>query len=177
MYVSDSALGNFFENVVDELKGLSLRRSEATGKGKSLEFVELVKLASNYISSDLAGLIKNNLDIKLPNHETFARLVTMISKSELTSRAGKDILIILVKEGGDPEVIAKEKGLLAINDESAIKAVAEKVISENDKIIADYKGGKETALMALVGKVIKETKGSANPQLTKQILIDLLARP
>ena len=66
------------------------------------------------------------------------------------------------------------KDLLQKNDEGALKALAQKVIDANPKVVADYNGGKETAIMGLVGSMMKETKGSANPTLARQILIDLL---
>ena len=50
-----------------------------------------------------------------------------------------------------------------------------KVIDINPKIVADYKGGKAQALMSLVGQIMKETKGAANPALAKKVLEDLLA--
>ena len=49
-----------------------------------------------------------------------------------------------------------------------------KIIDANEKVVADYKGGKENALMSLVGQIMKETKGSANPAVAKQVLLDLL---
>ncbi len=158
MYITDMDLGVFFEGVIKDF-----------GDDK-----KLVQLASNYITSDLVGIRKINPAAKLPDHSAFAKLVSMTAKGDLTSRAAKDILAILVNEGGDPETIAKEKGLLAVHDEGAIKTIAEKVINENPQIVADFKGGKEAALMSLVGRVIKESKGSANPQLAQKILRDLL---
>lgn len=158
MYISDLRLGEFFETTIRDFQ----------------EDKKHIQLASNYISSDLAGILKNNSEAKLPDHAAFAELIAMINRGDLTSRAGKDILSILVTDGGDPESIAKEKNLLAIHDEGAIKTIAEKVIAENAPIAADFKGGKEAALMSLVGRVIKESKGSANPQLAQKILRDLL---
>jgi aspartyl-tRNA(Asn)/glutamyl-tRNA(Gln) amidotransferase subunit B len=159
MYISDVELGAFFEGVISDFH----------------DDKKLVQLASNYTTSDLAGLRKITPTLVLPAHTAFAKLVSMTAKGDLTSRATKDILAILVKDGGDPETIAKEHNLLAVHDEGAIKAVAEKVIAENPQIVADFKAGKEPALMSLVGRVIKETKGSANPQLTQKLLRELLS--
>jgi aspartyl-tRNA(Asn)/glutamyl-tRNA(Gln) amidotransferase subunit B len=92
----------------------------------------------------------------------------------ISSRAAKDILIKIVKSDESPIKIAKEEGLLQENNESALKEIAQKIINANQKVVADYKGGKDQALMSLVGQIIKETKGSANPSVVKQILIDLL---
>ena len=67
-----------------------------------------------------------------------------------------------------------EKDLLQKNDEGAIKAIVEKIIAENPEVVATYKAGKENAIMSLVGKVIKESSGSANPQIVIKLLKDLL---
>lgn len=154
MYVNNFLLGKFFENVIEDFK----------------ENKDLVVLASNYITSDLTGILKNNPELKIPDHKSFAKIIEMLNKNELTSRGAKDLLTIIVKDGGEPETIAKEYGMFALNDESAIKEIALKIIRENSKIIAQIKAGKETAIMSLVGKVMRETKGSANPELVQKIL-------
>ncbi|MEK7105029.1 MAG: Asp-tRNA(Asn)/Glu-tRNA(Gln) amidotransferase GatCAB subunit B, partial [Patescibacteria group bacterium] len=80
----------------------------------------------------------------------------------------------IVLKDKSPLKIATEKGLLQKNDEGEIKNLIEKIILENSEVVAIYKAGKENAIMSLVGKVIKESKGSANPQIVIKILKDLL---
>jgi aspartyl-tRNA(Asn)/glutamyl-tRNA(Gln) amidotransferase subunit B len=133
-----------------------------------------VKTASNYVTSDLLGLKKSNADLKIPKAENFAELINLLSENKVSSRAAKDILAAIVIEDGSPLKIAEEKDLLQKNDEGALKEIAQKIIDANPKVVADYKGGKEAALMSLVGAIMKETKGSANPGLAKQVLLDLL---
>ena len=60
------------------------------------------------------------------------------------------------------------------NDEGTVKDLAQKLISENPKVVADYKAGKEAALMFFVGQIMKVTKGSSNPQVIKKVLVELL---
>ena len=90
----------------------------------------------------------------------------------------KDILAMIAKKTNSkdesPMKIATEKNLLQSSDTGALKEIAKKIIDASPKVVADYKGGKEQALMSLVGQIMKETKGSANPAVTKQVLIDLL---
>ncbi len=81
---------------------------------------------------------------------------------------------MIVLEDASPLKIATEKNLLQSSDTSALKEITQKIIDGNAKVVADYKGGKEQALMSLVGQIMKETKGSANPAVAKQVLIDLL---
>jgi aspartyl-tRNA(Asn)/glutamyl-tRNA(Gln) amidotransferase subunit B len=70
--------------------------------------------------------------------------------------------------------IATEKDLIQKNDEGALKEIVQKVIDANPQVITTYKGGKENALMSLVGQIMKETKGSANPGLVQKLLKELI---
>ena len=156
-YINDKELGNWFEEIA-----------------KILNNPEKIKLASNYITSDFLGLKKTNLAVKPPSAENFAELVNMFADGKISSRAAKDILAMIVLKDKSPLKIATEKGLLQKNDEGEIKNLIEKIILENSEVVAIYKAGKENAIMSLVGKVIKESKGSANPQIVIKILKDLL---
>ncbi|MEI6316425.1 MAG: Asp-tRNA(Asn)/Glu-tRNA(Gln) amidotransferase subunit GatB [bacterium] len=156
-YINDRELGAWFEKIAHILGS-----------------AEKVKVASNYITSDFLGLKKNNSEIKMPSAENFAELITLVTDGKVSSRAAKDILAMIVINDASPLSIATEKDLLQKNDEGALKEIASKIISTNEKIVADYKGGKETALMSLVGQIMKETKGSANPAMASKILKELL---
>jgi len=156
-YINDPGLGSWFEEVAKILKD----------KNKT-------KTASNYITSDYLGLKKNNENVKLPDAKNFAELIDMLTENKISSRVAKDILAMIVLKDESPMKIATEKDLLQKNDESAIKTIVEKIISENPEVVAIYRSGKENAIMSLVGKVIKESKGSANPQMVIKLLKDLL---
>ena len=103
-----------------------------------------------------------------------AKLITMSSEGKLGSRAVKDLLARLTKEDFDPAIVVEKEGLIQKSDEGAIKTIAQKLITDNPKVVADYKAGKEMALMFFVGQIMKETKGSANPQAIKKVLIETL---
>jgi aspartyl-tRNA(Asn)/glutamyl-tRNA(Gln) amidotransferase subunit B len=161
MYVNNRIYGIFFEKVSDQLKEK-----------------ELIILASNYIKSDVVGILNSfDLDKNGPNltAEYFAKLMIMLKENRISSRVAKDMLQVVFNENStDPEKFAEENGLLQKNDTGALTEIAQKIIDANEKVVADYKAGKEAALMSLVGQMMKETKGSANPQVAKQLLIDLL---
>ena len=157
VYINDPELGTKFSAIA-----------------KILVNPEKIKIASNYIITDYVGLKKTKTEALLPSAENFTELINLISENKISSRAAKDILAMIVIKDESPLKIAKEKDLLQKNDTGALKQIAQKIIDANPKVVADYKGGKEVALMSLVGQIMKETKGSANPIATKQILIDLL---
>lgn len=158
IYITDHELGDWFEKVAELLKD----------KNK-------IKVASNYITSDYLGIKKTNLKAKLPSVENFVELVNMVSDGEISSRGAKDILAMIVINNESPKKIAEEKGLIQNHDEGALKEIVQKVIDSNPTVVATYKGGKENAIMSLVGQVIKESKGSANPSLVQKLLKELLA--
>lgn len=157
LYVADPALSYYFESVVE---------------GKDAAFAQL---ASNYLSSDIIGILKKDPEAHLPKQEHFIELIAMVVNGEVTSRGAKDILAVIVKNlEARPQEIAKKEGLLQENNEDALKPIIAQVIAENEKIAADYKAGKEAALQALLGMIMKATKGSANPTLATKLLKELL---
>ena len=159
-FVNNVDFGMFFENVISGFSGNK----------------DLIKLASNYISSDLVGFISKDSTLKNPSPEKFAKIIFMVSEGKLSSRTAKDLLERLLKENIDPEEVANKEGLIQKNDEGAVKEIANKLIAENPKVVADYKAGKEMALMFFVGQIMKTTKGSSNPQVIKKVLIDMLSK-
>lgn len=170
-YITDKELGDWFELVANKfLQGISSR--SVAERGDSLA---KIATASNYITSDYLGLQKNNPDVKLPRVENFVELINMVSLDKISSRATKDILAMIVINDESPEKIVNEKGLIQNHDEGVLKEIVQKVIDTNPSVVATYKGGKENVLMSLVGQIMKETKGSANPQLVHKLLKETLS--
>lgn len=157
-YITDIDLARWFEDVASLLKDK-----------------EKIKIASNYITSDYLGLKKNNSQVKLPSIVNFAELINMISEGKVSSRGAKDILAIIVINDESPMKIAEEKGLMQNHNEDALKEIVQKVINTSPSVVASYKSGKENAIMSLVGQIMKESKGSANPSLAQKLLKELLS--
>lgn len=163
VYINDMILGAWFEDIARVLN--DAEPSLQSGK---------IKIASNYITSDYLGIKKNNPGAKLPSSKNFAGLINLIAENKISSRVAKDILVMIVINDQSPLKIATEKNLLQSSDEGMLKEIAQKIINANPKAVADYKGGKENAIMSLVGQVIKETKGSANPQVARSSILSIL---
>ena len=132
------------------------------------------RIASNFVTSDLIGILKKDSTAKLPEIENFSKLIKMFLFAKLSSRAVKDILILMTLSSVDPQKYAEENNLIQNHDMSVISEIITKIIAENPEVVATYKAGKENAIMSLVGKVIKESKGSANPQMVIELLKTLL---
>lgn len=156
-YITDKDLGDWFEKVADNLKDK-----------------EKIRIASNYITSDYLGLKKNNPEVQLPEIKNFVELIGMVSENQISSRGAKDILSMIVLNDESPMKIAEEKGLIQNHNEGALREIVQKIIDLNPEIVSVYKGGKENAIMSLVGQVMKESKGSANPQMVQKLLKELL---
>ncbi|MEK9201398.1 MAG: GxxExxY protein [Patescibacteria group bacterium] len=136
---------------------------------------KLIQLASNYITSDIAGLSKST-GILVGNitPDFFASLIQMIGKGEVSSRGGKDLLKVLYEKGGEPSVLAKKMNLIQKSDEETLLKIVKKIIEAHPNVVADYKAGKENALQFLVGQMMKESKGSANPQILQKLIKQFL---
>jgi len=187
--IRERSLAAFWEKVISELRewlaeegithpptpSIKVREGE---KGGGLESFELaMKLASNYFTSDLLGLIKEKAippEELLITPENFAELIKMIHKKEITSRIAKDVLREMVEKGGDPSTIIESKGLKQIGDEKIVEEIAKKIISQNPKAIEDFKNGKQQSLQFLVGQIMKETKGTANPEIIRALLTKII---
>jgi aspartyl-tRNA(Asn)/glutamyl-tRNA(Gln) amidotransferase subunit B len=157
VYINDPDLSLWFEGVARIL----------ADKNK-------IKTASNYITTDFLGIKKVNREAQLPSVQNFAELINLVTDNKISSRGAKDILAMIVIKDESPLLIATEKNLLQSNDEGALKAIVQKAIDENPEVAAAYKGGKENAIMSLVGKIIKESNGSANPQIVIKLLKEML---
>lgn len=136
------------------------------------------KLAANWIMGDLAkNLNEENLDIAQSpvSAERLGKMIGLIMKDTISGKIAKKVFKEMWTSPDDPEKIVKEKGLVQITDTSAIEPAVDAAIAANPKAVAEYKGGKKKALGALVGQVMKATRGKANPQMVNQLLEQKLA--
>ena len=85
--------------------------------------------------------------------KALGQLISLVKSGKINNNTGKKVLREVFETGKDPEVIVKEKGLIQISDESQILEIVERVLSENQQSIIDYKNGKDRALGFLVGKL------------------------
>jgi len=185
--VNNEKLANYFENVVSEFmnwdkEGLDKDSLLAPELDASPHFIEkekqlIINLSANYLLSDFLGLLNESSaevsDIKI-TAEDFAEWVCLIHRNVITSRAAKDVLKEMWATGKDPSQVIREKDLVRVEDLGEIEKAAEKIIKESQAAVLDYKKGKEASLQFLVGQVMKETRGKANPETVSDILKKLL---
>ena len=135
------------------------------------------KIASNLLLGDISAYLNKTekaiTDTTLTK-ERMVELVNKISDNTLTSKNLKDILDKVLEEDKSISEIIKESGIENITDDTALREIIKKIVSENSESVTDYKNGHDRAIKFLMGQVMKETKGSANPKLAMNILIEEL---
>lgn len=132
------------------------------------------KLTSNWIMTELLRKMnENNIEdlskIKI-TAQNLGKLILLIKNGTISGKIAKTVFDEMFKSGAEPEKIVKEKGLTQITDTKEIEAIIDKVLNENQNLVAEIKAGKEKALGFLVGQIMKESRGKANPQMVNQIL-------
>ena len=152
----DQPLKAFFEAVLTELEGDTDR----------------VKLAANYLTSDVVGLLAEDTDKVLDDKHSkqFVSLVNMVKAGDINSRVAKDLLPEVVFDGKEPKELAEEKGLLQSSSAEELMPIVEQIIADNPGVVADFKAGKEAALQYLVGQAMKATRGAANPSVLAELM-------
>jgi len=88
----------------------------------------------------------------------------------LSRKMAKEVFVEMFETGEKASWIIKKRSLVQISDEEALTKIVDKILKENPRVVEDYKKGKEKALGYLVGQVMKETKGRANPQIVNKLL-------
>ncbi len=130
------------------------------------------KKASSLVLTQLMGFLnvhgKTMEDV--PSQQDMLALVEAITKGTISGNAGKTVLEEMVLTGKAPDAIIKEKAMGQISDTGALEELVKKAIEANPKAIESYKAGKVQALGTIVGWVMKESKGQANPGKVNEIL-------
>ena len=136
------------------------------------------KKVSNWLMVETMRLLKEHGEepediVFSPKH--LAALIELADAGTINSSVAKEVFEKMYEDDIDPDKYVEEHGLKTVNDEGALLEVLQKVIAENPQAVADYKGGKEKALGALVGQTMKAMKGKANPGMVNKKLKELLS--
>lgn len=172
-YTSEYGLPSYDAGVITSSKKLADFFEE------SLNYTRDAKTVANWIMGELLGYLNaNNLeldDVKITG-KALGELIGLIEKGTISNKIAKTVFRDMMATGKDPQRIVEEQGLVQISDEGAILAVVDQVIANNPQSVADFKAGKEKAIGFLVGQVMKETKGKANPGLVNKLIMERLKK-
>lgn len=159
-FVRDIPLGKFFDAVIEG----------DTDSGT-------VKLAANYVANDLVNVIRDTVGRDTEVHyeipisaRNFKKIIDMLADGRVSSRAGKDLLMMTISEGEDPESIAKRHDLYQKNDATQLEGIVDRVLENNSTVADDFRKGKAAALEYLLGQCMKELRGAGNPQVLRNMI-------
>lgn len=136
------------------------------------------KEAANWLMGDFAKkLSQSGLEMAAApvTAAALADLLGLIGKGTISGKIAKQVFSDMWETGKDAETIVKEKGLVQISDTGALEELADRIIAANPQSVADFKAGKKKAVGFLMGQIMKETKGKANPQVVNGILTKKLS--
>jgi len=135
------------------------------------------KVVSNWIMNEILrmlndlGIAANEL-ILTPEH--LAQVIKLVDNGTINNATGKAVLAKVQETGMAPGAIVAEEGLAQVSDDSALQAVIDRLLAANPAEVSSYRGGKEGLLSWFIGQVMRETRGKADPQLTRELLQEAL---
>jgi aspartyl-tRNA(Asn)/glutamyl-tRNA(Gln) amidotransferase subunit B len=137
------------------------------------------KTIANWLINNLFALINESqqeIEAIRMTPEGLVALVRLVDEGAISHNTAKDVLVEMFNSGKAPQTIVDEKGLAQISSREALEIVVNKVLDENADQVRAYVQGKEQLSGWFVGQVMRETRGKANPQLTNELVADLLER-
>ncbi len=143
---------------------------------EAIKVCDSPKDASSWMISEVMSILNYkgmSYDMLNISGKSLGELIVLVNEGKVGRANGKKILIAMFDDDTiNPETYAKENGFIVSNDTGLVESIVKKVVEEDPKSVADYKSGKEKAIMALFGKCMRELKGNCDPQVLRQILID-----
>lgn len=170
-YTAEYGLSDYDAAVITAAKKLADLFEE------SLNYTKDAKAVANWIMGDLLGYLNANgleLDAVKVTGKGLGEMIGLIEQGTISGKIAKTVFREMLESGKEPKRIVEEQGLVQISDEGAIARIVEQVIANNPQSVADFKAGKEKAVGFLVGQVMKETKGKANPGLVNKLMLEKL---
>ncbi len=137
------------------------------------------KEVANYLLSDCANILNKKqmtFDMLHISGKALGELITLVVEEKVSRPNAKKILAAMFEADIEPLAYAKENGFIVSGDVGAIEAVVKAVVDADPKSVADFKGGKEKALMALFGKCMKELRGNCKPDTLREVLLAYINR-
>jgi len=167
----DKAFADYFEEVASELLAEDKETPEKPKKN-------LIELAVSFFTGEFMRLINekggSTAEIKI-TPENFGEILIYVAEDKISTLAAKDVLAEMFRTGDDPSDIIDRLGLWQLSDTNDLEDIASHIITENPKAVEDYKKGKDASLQFLVGQVMKESRGKANPKVVGDIIRRILS--
>jgi aspartyl-tRNA(Asn)/glutamyl-tRNA(Gln) amidotransferase subunit B len=141
----------------------------------SLAGTERARTVAHWLMGDVMRLLHTiSADAELTDSKLtpahVAELVALVEDGQITASTAKEVLDVAFDDGAQPSAIVEQRGLGKVTDESTIDAIAVQVIEANPKAVEDYRSGKDSAIKFLVGQIMRETRGQADPNSAAELL-------
>lgn len=172
--VLDARLAQYAEEVISELKDwLRAENPKARGATWQIHHRELTKLIANWLMHRFVPLTlaaKQKFPGKV-TAENFAEFLTYVWAEEISPPAAQEVLAAMVESGADPSNIIDERRLRVVRDAKELSVIVDGVLKKFPKQVEEYQRGKTPVLQFLVGKVMAETKGTADPKVVADTIV------
>jgi len=133
------------------------------------------RAAANWIVNELRpAMAQFDPSHRMLSGSDLAALLGLIAEGTLSSSTARDVLDVLLREGGEPRALVHSLGLAQVSDEAVLLGHAESVVSSFPERAQAFRNGKTGLMGFFVGQVMKRTQGKANPEVTKRLLEDVL---
>ncbi len=165
---AEKPTANYFESVVSEIE--SKKESEELGADTE----KAIRLAANYLVTELRKRLADlgkTVDTSGITPENYAEFISILADGKINSSAAQAVLAEMLLGGdNDPSHIIERLNLGQVSDTGALEGIVDTVLGANAKSVEDFRAGKQNAFQFLIGQIMKETKGKANPQVVSEIL-------
>jgi aspartyl-tRNA(Asn)/glutamyl-tRNA(Gln) amidotransferase subunit B len=161
-----------------DAKVLSFDRAMAGFFEEAAKLSGKPKPVANWLVNELNKIL-NDKKIEMAAVKTtpksLVELIALVDSGQLTGASAKVVFLEMVEGGRAPADVVKEKGLTKVSDSGALEEAAKAAIAANPKAVADFKAGKEAAFKSLIGGIMKQTRGQADPKKAEEVLRRLLS--
>ncbi len=170
-YINELGIPEYDAGVLTLTKEMSDFFDETVAAGGS------AKQASNWLMGEVSGYLNaNHLELQdvalTPAH--LAKMIALIEDGTISGKIAKKVFQEIIKNDTDPEAWVKEKGLIQESDPAVLTPIINAILDDNQQSIDDFHNGKDRAVGFLVGQIMKQTHGQANPKVVNQILMSEL---
>ena len=173
VFIESVTVADYFENIISNFKG----------------DLSKIRLAINYLLNNYLGKIylgqgitPDDLDKEIGLNRitpaSFAELIDLLANKTISSTGANSLIDLALadkkKFDHSFRIVAEENNLIQKSNASDLAPIIEKIIAEHSSVVTEYKGGKISSLQFLIGQVMEATKGSANPEVVKKLLLEKL---
>ncbi|WP_367296865.1 Asp-tRNA(Asn)/Glu-tRNA(Gln) amidotransferase subunit GatB [Loigolactobacillus coryniformis] len=169
------------------INDLGLSAADATVLTQSLEMADFfeatvaagadAKLAANWLQGEVSAYLnaeKLELTATKLTAVNLATMINLITEGTISSKIAKKVFKEIITNGTQPKQWVEAKGLVQLSDPAKLLPIITEILDNNQQSIDDFKNGKDRAIGFLVGQIMKQTRGQANPKVVNQLLIQEL---